>query len=88
MKIICYYNKNLKMSEGKLASQVGHVCKELGRKIISNAQEDIIVVLGLRFNKFKEELEKVKEQNFYHIQKDLGLTEVQKSTITSFGYIE
>ena len=33
MKIVCYYNKNLKMSEGKIAAQVGHVCKELGKHL-------------------------------------------------------
>ena len=94
MKIICYFNKNLKMSEGKLASQVGHVCKELG-KIISfeygphvDSRKDTIVVLGLRANKFKEKYEEVKSNSFFKEQKDLGFTEVESGTMTTFGYIE
>lgn len=87
MKIVCYYNKNLKMSEGKLSAQIGHITKELGRKLNSEPQEDIIVVLGLRFNKFKEKLDEIKSKTHY-VQVDLGFTEVQKGTITAFGYIE
>jgi peptidyl-tRNA hydrolase len=76
------------MSEGKLASQVGHVTKELGRKVKSNSQEDIIVVLGLSLTKFKEKLKDITEQKLYYVQLDLGFTEVQKGTITVFGYID
>ena len=45
MKFKIYYNKNLKMSEGKLAAQVSHVSKELGRMTKSNPREDVIIVL-------------------------------------------
>ena len=85
------------MSEGKLAAQVGHVCKELGKTILFEygvtnmpcSSEDIIVVLGLRKNKFNAELEEAKErENWLVIQEDLGLTEVDKGTITVFGYME
>lgn len=93
MKITVYYNKNLKMSEGKLASQVGHVCKQLGRNEDSVAKEDVIVVLGLRQNKFTNKLNEVtgvlpNQHHVYWVQEDLGLTEVDKGTITCFGYIE
>jgi len=96
MKIICYYNKNLKMSEGKLAAQVGHVCKSIGFTEGFNfdypddckEEDDIIVVLGLRENKFKEKLKEYEDKNSTHIQEDLGYTEVEKGTITCFGYIE
>ena len=55
MKIKVYYRKNLKLSEGKLAAQVGHVCKELGRKLLdSTPEDDIIVVLGVSDAKYKE----------------------------------
>mgnify|MGYP000132409635 CR=1 FL=1 len=54
MKIICYYNKNLKLTEGKLASQIGHVTKELGRKKPSVSNTDIIVVLKASKKKFDE----------------------------------
>lgn len=88
MKIICYYNKNLKMSEGKLASQIGHVCKELGRHKYSKPEEDIIVVLGLRENKFYTAYSSHINGPFTYAQKDLGYTEVEEGTITAFGYIE
>lgn len=103
MKIVVYYNKNLKMSEGKLAAQVGHVCLNLGliQGFVEGANDDYsndgdfntIVVLGLRQNKFKEKLEEIKDYcednyNLYHVQEDLGLTEVDEGTITAFGYIE
>lgn len=42
------------MSEGKLAAQVAHVSKELGRMAESNPREDVIVVLGLSATKFKK----------------------------------
>jgi peptidyl-tRNA hydrolase len=88
MKIICYYNRTLKLTEGKLASQIGHVTKELGRKIPSDFGEDIIVVLKLTNAKFKEQLEIVKATYIHHhIQVDKGMSEVPEGTITSFGYI-
>lgn len=96
MKIICHYNKNLKMSPEKLASQIGHVCKKIGwvqeaEMIGALDPYDTIVVLGLRQNKFKEKLEEIKatvNHNYVSIQTDLGLTEVDAGTITAFGYIE
>lgn len=93
MKIICYYNKNLKMSEGKLAAQVGHVCKNIALEANSYgvflSKNDTIVVLGLRQNKFKEKIDTLESLNsFTYIQKDLGFTEVEKGTITVFGYTE
>lgn len=96
MRITVYYNKNLKMSEGKLAAQVGHVCRKSGifSATISNeivkTYEDTIIVLGLRQNKFYEKLDELAYQqiNDLFVQKDLGLTEVDEGTITAFGYIE
>jgi len=82
------------MSEGKLAAQVGHICKELGKILWYQfgdppRNKDIIVVLGLRQNKFTEMANEVsRTQSFFHIQKDLGFTEVKEGTITAFGYIE
>jgi peptidyl-tRNA hydrolase len=97
MKITCYYNRNLKMSEGKVAAQIGHLCKELGKTIFFEyglknmpcPSEDVIVVLGLRQNPFNKELEIAKEsEKWLEIQEDLGLTEVDKGTVTCFGYLE
>lgn len=81
------------MSDGKLASQAGHVCKELGKILwyqFGNPprREDKIVVLGLRQNKFKEKFSEVQNESFFYAQKDLGLTEVEEGTVTVFGYIE
>jgi len=88
MKFKIYYNKNLKMSEGKLAAQVAHVSKELGRMTESIPQEDVIVVLGLSATKFKETLDKLGGHKYYWYQKDNGLTEVPEGTVTACGFVE
>ena len=93
MKIVCYYNKNLKMSQGKIASQIGHVCMQVALEMNSYRggvliEDKVVVVLGLRQNKFKEKLKEIeKSENLYYIQKDLGITEVNKGIVTAFGYI-
>ena len=84
------------MSSGKIASQVGHVCKRLGwvqeaEMLGADDKYDVIVVLGLRQNKFNEKLKEIEQNvnhNYYVVQKDLGFTEVEEQTITAFGYIE
>lgn len=88
MKFKIYYNKNLKMSEGKLAAQVAHVSKELGRITQSNPREDVIVVLGLSATKFKETLDKLGDYKYSWFQEDNGLTEVPEGTITACGFVE
>ena len=88
MKFKIYYNKNLKMSEGKLAAQVAHVSKELGRMAESNPREDVIVVLGLSATKFKETLDKLGDYKYSWYQSDNGLTEVPAGTITTCGFVE
>ena len=88
MKFKIYYNKNLKMSEGKLAAQVAHVSKQLGRMTESIPQEDVIVVLGLSATKFKETLDRLIDHKYYWYQKDNGLTEVPEGTITVCGFVE
>lgn len=91
------------MSEGKLSAQIGHVCLNIGLvegfvqgsndDFSSDCSLDTIVVLGLRQNKFYEKLEEIKhlcetEYKSYYVQEDLGLTEVDTGTITTFGYIK
>ena len=89
MKIKVYYDKNLKMSEGKLAAQVGHVCKELGRVTGSIPETDVIIVLGVSARQFNLKKDSTVESKRYHyVQCDGGYTEVKKGTITCFGYIE
>lgn len=89
MRIVVYYRKNLKMSPGKMASQVGHVCKELGKTMTSEAKEDTIIVLGVRDNKYSQ----LKQMTCYadfplYEQVDLGYTELTANTPTCFGYID
>lgn len=91
MRIVCYYNKNLKMSDGKLAAQIGHVMYQVGQVFSKNPiTGNTIIVLGLRQNKFISTLKNLKENDPLYLfeQKDLGLTEVSKGTVTAFGYIE
>ena len=83
------------MSTGKIASQVGHVCKRVGwlqeATLMGDGFSDKIIVLGLRQNKFNEKLKEVQEKiddDLIFIQNDLGHTEVEKDTMTVFGYID
>lgn len=88
MRIKIYYRKNLKMSEGKVASQVAHVAKELGRLEYSIASEDVIIVLGVSDTKYKELSLNYQTETFdWYEQVDKGITEVLEDTPTAFGYI-
>lgn len=80
MKIKAIYKKNLKMTEGKVASQIAHAVKNLG----TTPKDCIIVVLGVSDKKFDE---LVKENDCY-VQKDLGLSEVEAGTQTAAAWIE
>lgn len=87
MRIKIYYNKNLKMSDGKLAAQCCHVARELGRMQGSTGDHETVVVLGLSATKFNEMLEKLIDHDKHYIQSDSGRTEVPENTITACGYI-
>jgi hypothetical protein len=81
MKIKAIYKKNLKMPEGKVASQIAHAVKNLGE---TPADCDIIVlkVSDKKFNELTEE-----HKNCY-IQVDKGLTVVESGTATAAAWIE
>lgn len=86
-----YYNKGLKMSPEKLASQVAHITLNLGSRYAKGIDplEQVIIVLGLSNKKFNEMIVSCEEAYpQYHKQVDLGYTEVEKGTITAFGFIE
>lgn len=90
MRFKIYFRKNLKMSPQKIAAQVAHVAKELGRKRPDSIpQEDSIIVLTASDNKFNEIKQSISDSNIvYWLQIDNGLTEVPAGTETCFGYIE
>jgi len=81
MKIKAIYKKNLKMPEGKVASQIAHAVKNLGE---TPADCDIIV-LKVSDKKFKELTE---EHPDCYIQKDKGLTVVESGTATAAAWID
>ena len=98
MKIKCLYRKNLKLSEQKLAAQVGHVVGNLLRlndeygfgKI---GRDTNIVVLRASDKKFEEKRQELKDLKgkdklIYYLQVDLGLTEIPAETETVIGWIE
>lgn len=94
MEIKCYYNKNLKMSDGKMASQIGHLCKKIGwfqEATLLGGEDDKIIVLGLRQNKFKDKFRETGDaidSSLFFFQVDSGFTEVEKDTLTCFGYVD
>lgn len=86
MKIKCYYVKNLKMSAGKIAAQVGHACIGLVDHY-GNDELNSIVVLSVsrtRFYELRNEIED--EGNYTFTQVDHGHTEVEEGTETVFAY--
>lgn len=89
MRMKLYYNKNLQMSPQKLAAQVGHVCKELGRMCPNTTPEDdSIVVLMASATKFDALLVEMLDHPFHYVQVDTGKTEVPAGTKTVLGWIE
>ena len=89
MRIKIHFRKNLKMSPEKLASQCGHVAKEIGRMMASNARADKIIVLGVSDSKYRKLCEEFQREGIlWYEQVDSGLTEVIAGTSTAFGYVE
>ena len=80
MRIKVIYKKNLKMSEGKVAAQVAHAVKNLGKTPI----DCNIVVLKVSNKKFNE----LVLENDCYVQTDKGLTEVESGTQTAAAWIE
>jgi len=80
MRIKAIYRKNLKMNEGKVASQVAHAVKNLG---ITPTDSDIIV-LRVSDKKFSE----LTEEHDCYVQVDKGLTVVEAGTPTAAAWIE
>jgi peptidyl-tRNA hydrolase len=80
MKIKAIYKKNLKMPEGKVASQIAHAVKNLG---ITPTDCDIIV-LKVSDKKFDELVE---ENADCYVQVDKGLTCVEQGTRTAAAWI-
>ena len=80
MRIKAIYIKNLKMSEGKVAAQVAHAVKNLGKTPIDSD----IIVLAVSRKKFSELI----AENDCYVQTDKGFTEVEQGTQTAAAWIE
>ena len=91
MKIKCLYRRNLKLSDQKLAAQVGHVVGNLVQITKDRIDRDsVIIVLKASDKKFAEKHEELldsKDVNWY-IQIDRGITEILEGTETVIGWIE
>jgi hypothetical protein len=81
MRIKAIYKKNLKMPEGKVASQIAHSVKNLG---VTPIDCDIIV-LKVSDKKFDEMVE---ANPGCYVQIDKGLTIVEKGTSTAAAWVE
>lgn len=81
MKIKAIYVKNLKMPEGKVASQIAHAVKNLGQ----TPPDCDIAVLSVSKTKFDE---LVKEHPNCYVQVDKGLTVVAKGTATAAAWVD
>lgn len=81
MKVNIRYNKNLKMSEGKIAAQVAHLIIHMG---ITDEDCDIVVLMAYN-STFKRLCKQVPN---VHIFYDAGKTEVDRGTATVLGWIE
>ena len=80
MRIKAIYRKNLKMSVGKIASQIAHAVKNLG----TTPKDSDIIVLSVSNKKFYE---LIKENRNCYIQKDKGLSEVETGTETAAAWV-
>ena len=76
-----YYDKTLRMSEGKLAAQVGHVVAHLTLK--QGKVPSKIIVLEASHTKFESHCKSAD-----YVQRDMGLTEVDEGTATVCGSLE
>ena len=92
MKIKVYYNKNLKMSAGKIAAQVAHAVSMLHDDLNSlpyQYEDETIIVLEAREKKFYDLYDSLTKQGkTVFMQRDLGLTETHCGTPTAFAYVE
>lgn len=91
MRIKVLYRKNLKMTEGKLASQVAHAVKNLQMTLLgaSTPLDSDIIVLTASDKKFTEMVEMLESEGYeYFVQIDKGLTEIPTGTMTTVAWIE
>ena len=98
MKIKCLYRKNLKLSDQKLAAQVGHVVGNLLRlndeygfgKIDRDTSIIVLKASDKKFEEKRRELKdlKGKDMLIYYLQVDRGFTEIPANTETVIGWIE
>jgi len=81
-----YYNKNLKMTEGKLAAQCSHAVAGLVAQIGYDPTCKIIILEASQ-KKFYRLFEENSDKPVY-MQTDLGYNEVESGTKTAFAYLE
>jgi len=80
MIVKAIYRKNLKMTKGKLASQIAHAV--IGLNLTFKPSK--IIVLEASDNKFRE----LVELNDCYLQEDGGFTEVNKGETTAAAWVE
>lgn len=81
MKVNIRYNKNLKMSEGKIAAQVARLIIQMG---ITDKECDIVVLMAYNstFKRLCKQIPNV------HIFYDVDKTELDKDPATVLGWVE
>lgn len=95
-KMYIIVRKDLKMSCGKIAGQVGHACLSVSRKMsfwenylyLAEYNEKKIILKVHSYDELKDVMSKLDENKIDYVGvHDMGLTQVEMGTLTCIGIV-